>query len=83
MRTLAGISMTLLLAGCATATETYWDRPGGGGNPAEFDRDYAACQAQSNVGGVVTGGQNLYAYAINLNLCLRGKGWQLYERPKR
>jgi hypothetical protein len=60
------------LAGCAT-TERVWE---GGGN---FDMDQGQCQAQA----FGTPFASNMQVALVYNSCMRGKGWQLVERPLR
>lgn len=69
--------LTLLaLAGCAT-TEQVWDKPGAGNR--EFSMDQGQCQAQAFGTPFATNMQVALVY----NSCMRGKGWDLVERPRR
>jgi hypothetical protein len=72
MRKLLCIAL-LAMAGCAQ-TEQVWE--GGSGN---FSMDQGQCQAQAF--GVP--GASTMQVALVYNSCMRGKGWQLVERPIR
>lgn len=65
------------LAGCAAPTETVWMKPGA--TNSDFYQDQGQCDAQAF--SVASG--NLMQIVMVQNGCLRGKGWQLVERPVR
>jgi len=62
------------LTGCASMqrTEQVWE---GSGN---FNMDQGQCQAQA----FGTPGAGSLQIALVYNSCMRGKGWQLVERPR-
>lgn len=66
----------LLLAGCATPTQTYWEKPGA--SRADFNTDIGYCQAQAF--GVPGAMNNLLQVAAVQSSCMQGRGWYTVER---
>lgn len=63
----------LLLAGCATPKQTYWEKPGA--SAQDFNQDIGQCRAQA-FGNTM----NLMQAAIIQSSCMQGKGWYTVER---
>lgn len=69
----------MLLAGCATRTESVWVKPGA--DQAQFNADIGQCRAQAfSVPGAMN---NLMQVAAVQSSCMQGKGWYVEERPAR
>jgi hypothetical protein len=66
--------LVLLLAGCASQPSTQYRWVGG--NPATFDQDAAACEAQALSVPFVTNERGVAIYGA----CMRSRGWNLVER---
>jgi hypothetical protein len=73
MRTIV-FALAVFMAGCATKTVSYWEKPGA--SPQDFNIDRGQCNAQAF--SVASG--NLMQIAIVQNSCLQGKGWYIVEK---
>lgn len=71
------IAIVLLLVGCAT-TERLWEKPGAGQRDYSVDSGQCQAQAYGSSPGMVP-----LQIAVIFNGCMRGKGWDLVERPIR
>ena len=72
---LLGLCMTLLLVGCPS---TYWTNPTK--PPTAFADDAVACEGEAAQAPTTSDVFDADHYSVYL-ACLRGKGWELQQRP--
>lgn len=73
MRIVTSITISLVLAACATAKNSHWEKPGASNQ--EFNMDAGQCRAQA----FSIPNAPATQIAIVYGSCMNGKGWYLAQ----